>query len=171
MVRITLKIIIYFLLLNLVIIVPMGLFETLKGYSSRNSYIAYTSLDSYDNSWVNYSLKDFKLKNTGTRPIIILDNNMKFVETFRSIFDSNYNEHTTLGVAYSFLNICVILLNSKELHSKEYFKNTLIHEYLHCNFYNHSVDKTDIMYPNLQTSSSIYKRSINNYTKDLNRWK
>lgn len=52
-----------------------------------------------------------------------------------------------LGVAYSRFDSCSIRL--KKDMDPEVFRETLIHEYLHCYGYMHVLDEADLMYPTL----------------------
>ena len=53
---------------------------------------------------------------------------------------------SALGVAYPGLNSCDIYMNMEELTNYKIFKNTLVHEYLHCLGYNHVDNPNDLMY-------------------------
>lgn len=118
-------------------------YSTYAFFMFKNSYIEKIDTPSYGeytktvleefNSMGQNKIISFDKKEYG-RPISIHD--------MPDILEESNPE--VLGMAYPGLEGCTIFVKKKQFWLD--YRETLIHEYLHCMGYNHSINKHDIMY-------------------------
>lgn len=151
-----------------------GFRKATKGTIIKNTFVKSISFKKFNHKLVYESLKVFNrtsiklIKSEGLRPVFIFDTETAPANFIKSMVALGKKE-TLLAAAFPYLNFCVIIVNTDKVKTKEELKIVLIHEWLHCNFYKHSVSPKDIMYPWVDYTDGIYKDSIDYYLIDMLR--
>lgn len=134
---------------SMILVIALALFshklvyKTYAYFMFKNSYIAQINTPSYGeytktvleefNSMGDNKIISFTEKKYG-RPIVIHD--------MPDIIEQANPE--TLGMAYPGLEGCTIFVKKKQFWMD--YRETLLHEYLHCMGYEHTIYKNDLMY-------------------------
>ena len=151
------RIILSLFIINILPALFFPISEKLRVYTVSQSYLSLKGPISLE---VLDVIKEIKsegklVKRTGIRPIFI--------------YVKELSEDSPLGYATPLINLCFITLNKKyvDTASKRDIKNLIIHELLHCHFYDHDVYSDSIMYPYMFEKD--YNKSIDVYYRNLNK--
>lgn len=138
-------------------------------YLIRNSYIADIKADLLDRELAKKHLDNFnKMGHNGIVNFSVTERPRPIRIEIRKLGETFY-EHlrgdSILAYTQADENGCLIVMGNDSI-TEEQFRNTLIHEFLHCYFYDHVKDSSDVMY--WEDNSFVdMEPSIRRYAKEV----
>lgn len=156
--KFSLVIIFAFILLHVIPLFSMVASDSVQNFLIKHTYIGKIISPTFGEKNIRNILDNFNsrgynsiIKYEGSRPIIIYEAD---------------RPKTILGTAWPLPGYCPIALDPK-MESYQ-LRWVVVHEVLHCFFYDHSKRVTDIMYPYLWLGNPwATERSINKYAKEI----
>lgn len=135
----------------------------------RNSYIAEIKGDLLDVELTKKHLDNFnELGHNNILRYEVTESPRPIYIEIRALGKDFYEEvykDSILAYAQATDKDCRIILRN-DMHTEEEFRNTLIHEFLHCYYYDHSPNESDLMYWE-ENSFVNLEPSIRKYAKEL----
>lgn len=109
------------------------------------------------NSYGHNNIVKYEPQQTSPRTITIA------IRKLNETFYEDLNGAGLMGYALPGTETCRIIIRD-DIKTEQQFKLVLLHEFLHCYFYDHSTDKDDLMY---YTENVVSEENIKSYAREI----